>query len=207
MILPTLEKLAELAATMATVGEEPEATAARALVLWRACEIALRDADFFETQRREQSSAHFNAIIEFESFLGECLGRDMSHAVPDENENAPLLAVLKALMPKKDAADSMAKWRKFRGLAVMNDDEDHGRPPKNEAELLDAVAAVIRKDCEFGISTKYLRDVRHCFVNFEELDRKELRSQRGIQAALAKKEKANARKKALGDRKADGKSP
>ena len=206
MSLPSLETLATLAAAMSSPAEEPEATAARALALWRASDIALRQAVFLDTQKRGHALTHLDAIAEFDVFLGECLGRDMSSDVPAENETAPLRAVLKALMPQKTLAERTAKWRAMRRQNVIDDDEARGLPKRNEEDLETAVAEVMERDRVSGFAVRDLAHVRHCFERFDEADRLMVRSDKGKHAAAVKRKKAAAKKKTLGGQKSSTKA-
>jgi hypothetical protein len=170
MQTPTLETLAQLAATMATPAESPASTASRALALWQACAGALAQLEY----RTASKSAIDSGNGQFDAAFAP-------------GDSVPLEKFLAAIMPRSKSPDRMAKWRACLAANVAFSDRLSGAPVKAPAKLAEAVAEIVKRDRENGIPRRLLFAQREMFEQFIERDRAQKNAERGKKAARAKK--------------------
>lgn len=104
---PPFDTLVRMATSMSSPQEIPEQTAARAIALWKACEMAIIQID-----ESEEIRSILDAVTE--------------EAEQNLRERIPLSEYLKTLMPESKAPDRMRKWRDFLSSLYCDTGKDIG---------------------------------------------------------------------------------
>lgn len=191
-MIPTLETLAALAASMAIPTEEPNLSVYRAIRLFMECReqyhILVRA---IETEERLAKMCDA-AQTESREFLAKCglSQRDIEIALADTKQSegirVPLDRFLHGCKPRPESKlDYMkSEWRAYRGQQVKC-------PGMSQTDLLHSVDEAMRTDRENGLSISAVWNHRTMFIAFLDRNRKAKRSEAS--------KKGGRPKKSLGD--------
>ena len=188
--LPTVSRLASMAAIMATPEEPPFDTARRALNLWDSCEGLLLSERILRGYKLIESVEKSGKR---DQFLSACGLNPFGVYSGREKGTVRLNKFLGACKPSPNTKPDvmMAKWRAFRRMDIECMDELKGLPQKISAELDAALMEQMKNDRTNGIPVISLCGLWEHFEAFIERDRKANRSKASSQGGRGRKKEKN----------------
>lgn len=201
--LPSQFELASLAAAIDSPNNTPDATAKRALAVWKACGKELT----FEAAREEFASIREERLAHLG--FGQRVLLDKVEVKPNgsfifklEEEPLPLLDFLKPHFSKNSKpAHMIKKFRDFLCEETENLEDD-------EETSFHRVAQSMKEYREYGVPSFVAADLSLNFVMFLKRQKEEIKVERARKGGIARKEKAEAaagkergEKKTLGNKK------